>query len=55
MRKELPYFMSNKEWYRYNKESMQIEMTDKAPADAIKAYEEFMNSNIKDCKDGELF
>lgn len=34
--------MSNKEWYRYNEKTMRIDMTDKAPAGAAKAYEEFM-------------
>ncbi len=36
-----PYFMTNEEWYTYNVEKGELELTDKAPPKAIKSYKEY--------------
>ena len=36
---EMPYFMTNKEWYYYDGEMLKL--TDKAPKKAIESYKEF--------------
>ena len=38
---EEPYFMTNPEWYRYDFDTFSIVLTDKAPPEAVKSYEEF--------------
>ena len=42
MTENAPYFMSNKEWYSYDKENKTYTLTDKAPKKAIESYNEFM-------------
>lgn len=37
----IPYFMRNKEWWYYDYEEIKYKLTDKAPKEAIKSYEEF--------------
>lgn len=36
-----PYFMKNKEWYFYDELDECYKLTDKAPPEAVKSYEEF--------------
>lgn len=36
---EMPYFMTNKEWYYYDGD--QLQLTDKAPKEAIESYKEY--------------
>lgn len=38
----MPYFWTNKEWYTVDKENGGWVLTDKAPQEAVKSYEEFM-------------
>lgn len=38
---EIPFFMSNEDWYEYDFEKLKIVLTDKAPPEAIESYEEF--------------
>ena len=47
---ERPYFMENKEWYRFNEEEFRYELTDKAPQKAVESYEQYykdVESRIK--------
>ena len=37
-----PYFMTNKEWYTYDKKTNTYALTDKAPKKARESYEQFM-------------
>lgn len=37
----MPYFMENKDWYVYDKEKGKYILTDKAPEEAKKSYDEF--------------
>lgn len=43
MYQEQPYFMKNKEWYYYDNSDSEkgIKLTDKAPPEAVKSYEDF--------------
>ncbi len=36
-----PYYLSNKEWYYYDPDERKYKLTEKAPPEAIKSYEEF--------------
>ena len=36
-----PYFMTNKAWYYFDEEEFCYKLTDKAPAEARKSYQEF--------------
>lgn len=38
---ERPYFMKNKEWYFYDEEEGMLKLTEKAPEEAKKSYEEW--------------
>lgn len=38
---EKPYFLTNKEWFKYDKNSKKYILTDKAPEKAQKSYKEF--------------
>lgn len=40
-----PYFMKNKEWYRFNEDKFRYELTDKAPEKAKQSYEEFYSED----------
>lgn len=51
MKATLPYFMSNNEWFIYDEEIGECRLTDKAPPEAIKSYEEEMKTIFS--KDGE--
>lgn len=41
-----PYFMENKEWYRFDYDKREWVLTDKAPEDAKKSLEEY-NAALK--------
>lgn len=38
---EEPYFMKNPEWYKYDEKNYKYILTDKAPEEAKKSYEEY--------------
>lgn len=38
---EMPYFMTNEDWYYYDDEEEIFKLTDKAPKEAIESYIEF--------------
>ena len=42
-----PYFMENEEWYEFDFEKRQYILTDKAPDEAKKSYEEWLEDNHK--------
>jgi len=46
---ERPYFLSNEEWYYYDKEEFCYKLTNKATKEAIKSYEEFYSSSDDVC------
>lgn len=37
----VPYFMTNKEWFRKNPQTGKLELTEKATPEAIKSFKEF--------------
>lgn len=37
----MPYFMKNKAWYKYDDKLETWVLTDKAPPEAVKSYEEY--------------
>lgn len=39
---DMPYFMTNKEWYRFDFEEDRFVLTEKAPEEAKKSYEKYM-------------
>lgn len=41
MIQEMPYFLSNDEWYYYDYKEMKYKLTDKAPKEAIESYRQF--------------
>ena len=41
MKTEMPYFLTNSEWYYTEKDGIGYKLTDKAPEEAKKSYEEF--------------
>lgn len=43
MLRERPYFFENEEWFYYDKKIHKYRLTDKAPEEARKSYEEFYN------------
>lgn len=38
---EMPYFMTNINWYYYDEKEEIFKLTDKAPKEAIESYKEF--------------
>ena len=38
---EIPFFMTNKEWYYADDESGTLKLTEKAPPEAVQSYKEF--------------
>lgn len=38
---EIPYFMTNEEWYYHDEEEWKYKLTDKAPQKAIDSYNEY--------------
>ena len=36
-----PYFMTNPSWYRFNDEKGEVELTEDAPEEAVKCFQEF--------------
>lgn len=45
--REKPYFMSDKSWYYYDPEEFKYKLTDKAPEDAVKDYQEFYKTEVE--------
>lgn len=47
MYQEKPYFMKNKDWYYFDNKDPErgIKLTDKAPPEAVKSYEEFYKAS----------
>lgn len=43
MRTEKPYFMTNKDWFKFDEEEYKYILTEKAPKEAVESYEEFYN------------
>lgn len=43
-----PYFMSNKDWYRYDTEHGGWVVTEKAPKEAKESYEQFKKESLKE-------
>lgn len=41
MKTEIPYFLTNPEWYTTGEDGIGYKLTDKAPKEAQKSYEEF--------------
>lgn len=41
MRVPIPYFMKNKEWYYFDEDDFMYKLTDKAPEEAKKSYNEY--------------
>lgn len=41
MLSEMPYFMTNEEWYYHDKKEWKFKLTDKAPPEAIESYKKF--------------
>lgn len=39
---DMPYFMTNKEWYRFDYDKDTFVLTEKAPEKAKKSYEEYI-------------
>ena len=39
---DMPYFMTNKEWYRFDFEKDKFVLTEKAPEEAKKSYKKYM-------------
>ncbi|MDE7361742.1 MAG: hypothetical protein K2N38_07395 [Oscillospiraceae bacterium] len=42
----LPYFMKNPDWYRTSGDEPGYVLTENAPPEAVKSYNEFYESNI---------
>lgn len=43
-----PYFMKNDAWYYFDRKEWKYKLTDKAPEEARKSYEEFYKTNSED-------
>lgn len=46
---EIPFFMSNPEWYRHDEVSRRLVLTDKAPEEAVRSYREFYAALRESC------
>lgn len=47
MRFEEPYFMQNKDWYYHDEEEGKYKLTDKAPEQAKKSYDDFYKKKYR--------
>ena len=54
MRARAPYFMKNQEWYYFDEENFCYKLTDKAPPDAVKSYNEFYADKTYTDENGEV-
>lgn len=54
-KKDLPYFMKNKEWYFFDKKEGIYKPTEKAPSSAVKSIEQFNAEHIYTDEDGETW
>nr|DAN27605.1 MAG TPA: hypothetical protein [Caudoviricetes sp.] len=56
MRSEIPYFLTNPKWYKFDEDKIKYVLTDKAPKEALESYEELYNfENNTEENDGELY
>lgn len=56
MRNEIPYFLKNPDWYRFDEKEIKYVLTDKATKEAIESYEEFYSyENNTEEIDGDLY
>ncbi len=53
MRSELPYFMVNSDWYYVSEDEPKYLLTDKAPPEAIKSYNEFYGDDVVEGEGGD--
>lgn len=42
-----PYFKTNEDWYYYDEDEGTLKLTDKAPPEAVKSYEEYYEMKRK--------
>lgn len=54
MRATIPYFMENPEWYYFDEENCCCKLTDKAPPEAVKSYNEFYEDKTYMDENGEV-
>lgn len=54
MMMDIPYFMTNKEWFYHDEKDFCYKLTDKAPPEAVKSYEKFYDDKINVDQDGEV-
>lgn len=55
MRSELPYFMQNPDWYYTIDGEIGYYLTESAPPEAIKSYNEFYSNDLEEDEDGEIW
>jgi len=46
MEQDMPFFMKNKDWYYHDKHDFCYKLTEKAPPEAVKSYQEFYKIHI---------
>lgn len=51
---DIPYFMTNKEWFYHDEKDFCYKLTDKAPPEAVKSYNEFYDDGISAAKNGKV-
>lgn len=49
MKQEMPFFMTNDEWYYFDENEHRLKLTEKAPEKAKKSYEEFYKNSFDPC------
>lgn len=52
---DLPFFMSNKDWYKFDGEKRIYVPTDKTPPEAIKSMEKFNSEHTWTDEDGRVW
>ena len=45
---DMPYFMTNKKWYRFDYKQKKFVLTDAAPKEAQKSYDDYMREVKKE-------
>lgn len=48
MDSEVPYFITNEDWYYYDEDDEMYKLTDKATNEAIKSYNEYYGNDDTD-------
>lgn len=54
MRFEVPYFMQNKEWYYHDEKTGTYKLTEKAPEEAKKSYNEWYEKKYVTIEDEDF-